>query len=118
VRQRESRASKQSESEAKECGELLHASPELQDFLVEGRRTEVRHVQAHHGLRCLADPSLGRRTRDAEIRGDRHVPGPLDEIPKPVVVATLRAGRGRMEMIFGCCFTPLNSVDDWERPPA
>jgi hypothetical protein len=31
VRQRESRAWKQGEREPKECGELLHASPELQD---------------------------------------------------------------------------------------
>jgi hypothetical protein len=33
VRQRESRASEQSEREPKEGGELPHASPELQDFL-------------------------------------------------------------------------------------
>src|SRR5204862_8108281 len=39
-----------------ECGELLHASPELRDFLVECRRAQVRHVQAHHDLRCLAEP--------------------------------------------------------------
>ena len=37
----------------------------------------------------------GRRARDAEVRGDGHVPGALNEIPKPVVVALLRAGRGR-----------------------
>ena len=30
-----------------------------------------------------------------EIRGDGHVPGALDEVPKPVVVALLRTGRGR-----------------------
>src|SRR5436305_1624221 len=37
VGQLESRASKEDKGEPKECGELLHASPELQDFLVEGR---------------------------------------------------------------------------------
>ena len=56
---------------------------------------QVRHVQAHHDLRCRAEPPTGRRARDPEIRGDGHVPGALDEIPKPVVVALLRAGRGR-----------------------
>ena len=95
VRQRESRASKQGEGEPKECRELLHASPELQDFLPEFRFLQVRHVQAHHDLRCLAEPPTGRRARDPEIRGDGHVPGALDEIPKPVVVALLKAPRGR-----------------------
>jgi hypothetical protein len=47
VGQLESRASKEDKGEPKECGELLHASPELQDFLVEGRRAQVRHV---HGV--------------------------------------------------------------------
>src|ERR1700676_1245141 len=59
--------------EPKECGELLYASPELQDFLVEGRRAQVRHVQAHHDLRCLAEPTTGRRARDSENRGDGHI---------------------------------------------
>src|SRR5467141_1919713 len=36
----------------------------------------------------------GRRARDPEIRGDGHVPGAVDELPKPVVVALLRAPRG------------------------
>jgi len=36
-----------------------------------------------------------RAGRDPEIGGDGHVPGALDEIPKPVVVALLRAGRSR-----------------------
>ena len=44
VRQREPRASKQGEGEPKECRELLHASPELQDFLPEFRFLQVRHV--------------------------------------------------------------------------
>ena len=104
--------------EPKECGELLHASPELQDFLVEARRAQVRHVQAHHDLRCLAEPPTGRRARDSEIRGDGHVPGALDEIPKAVVVTVLRAGRGR----HGHDHRPFPHAaqlleDDGERPP-
>ena len=62
-----------------------------QDFLLEFRRPQVRHVEAHHDLRCLVEPPTGRRARDPEVRGDGHVPGALDEIPKPVVVALLRA---------------------------
>src|SRR5713101_5827629 len=38
---------------------------------------------------------FGRRARDAEVRGDGHVPGALDEIPKSVDGALLRAGLGR-----------------------
>ncbi len=95
VRQRESRASKEGEGEPKQGRELLHASPELQDFLLEFRCPHVRHVQAHHDLRDLAEPPTGRRARDAEIRGDGHIPGAVDEIPKPVVVALLRASGGR-----------------------
>jgi hypothetical protein len=44
------------------------------------------------------------------MRSDGHVPGALDEISKPVVVAQLRAGRGRGHgMIIGLSLTPLNS---------
>jgi len=88
---------KEGESEPKQCPELFHASLELQDLLLEFRRPQVCHVQAHHGLRCLAEPPTGGRARDSEVRGNGHVPGPLDEIPKPVVVALLRAPRGRHE---------------------
>ena len=95
VGQLESRASKEDKGEPKECGELLHASPELQDFLVERQRPQVRHVQAHHDLRCLAEPPTGRRARDSETRGDGHVSGVLDKAPKAMVVAVLQAGRGR-----------------------
>jgi hypothetical protein len=95
VRQRESRASTQGDGEPKECRELLHASPEFQDFLLEFRCPQVRHVQAYHDLRSLAESPAGRRTRDPEIRGEGHVPGALDEIPKPVVVALLKPPRGR-----------------------
>jgi hypothetical protein len=65
------------------------------DFLLEFRCLQVRHVQANHDLRCLAEPPTGRRARDPEIRADGHVPGALDEIAKPVVVALPRAARGR-----------------------
>ena len=95
VRQRKSRASQQGEREAKECSEFLDASAELQDFLLKFRGPQVRHVQANHELRCLAKPPMRRRARDPEIRREGHVPGALDEISKPVVVALLRAGRGR-----------------------
>ncbi len=44
VRQRESRASQQGEGEPKQCRELLHTSPELQDFLLEFRYPQVCHV--------------------------------------------------------------------------
>ena len=97
VRQSESRGAKEGESEPKQCPELLHVSPELQDFLLECRRPQVRHVQARHDLRCLAEPPTGGRARDSEVRGNGHVPGPLDEMPKPVVIALLRAPRGRHE---------------------
>jgi hypothetical protein len=95
VLQRKSRTSKQSEGKPKYGRELLHASPELQDFLVEFRCPLVRDAQAHHNVRCLAEPSPGRRARDP--RSVAMVPSPvrLDEIPKPVVVALLWAGRSR-----------------------
>lgn len=57
--------------------------------------------------------------RDAEIRGDGHVTGTLDETPKPVVVAALRADRSR----HGNDHRPLTHAaqlreDDQERSPA
>jgi len=85
VRQCESGASEQGEGEPKECGELLHASSELYDFLLEFRCPEVRRVQGHHDVWGLAEPPTGGRARNPEIGGDGHVPGALDEIPKPVV---------------------------------
>jgi len=42
----------------------------------------------------LTGPNVS-ATRHAEIRRDGHVPGAVDEMPKPVVVALLRAGRDR-----------------------
>ena len=53
VRQREPRASKQSQCEPTEGRELLHASPEPQDFLLEFRRAQVRHVEANNDRRGL-----------------------------------------------------------------
>ena len=50
------------------------------------------NVQAHHDLRDPGEPPTGCRARDSEIRGDGHVLGALDEIPKPVVVPLLRGG--------------------------
>jgi len=61
VCQGESRGSTEGESEPKQCPERLHASPELQDFLLECRRPQARHVQAHHDLRGLAAPPTGGR---------------------------------------------------------
>ena len=54
--------------------------------------------------RATHRPSSG----DAEIRGDGHVPGALDEIPKPVVASLLTAPRGRHGVIIRRSFTPLN----------
>jgi len=59
VRQREFRASQQRDSQAQQCGELLDAAQEYQDFLFELRRLSVRHVQADHCLRCHAEPGPG-----------------------------------------------------------
>jgi hypothetical protein len=116
--QLESRASKEDKGEPKECGELLHASPELQDFLVEGRRAQVRHVQAHHDLRCLAEPPTGRRARDSETRGDGHVPGALDEVPKAVVSRCCRRAVVRVDMIIDPSLYAAQLLeDDGERPP-
>src|SRR5438270_51249 len=56
-----------------------------------------------------AAPPTSRRARNPEVRGDGHLPGALNEIPKPVIVALLRAGRVGMRMIFGRSLTPLNS---------
>src|SRR5262249_12371107 len=52
------------------------------------------------------EPATGRRARNPDIRGDGHVPGAADEIPKPMVVALLRAHRHGT--IIDGSFTPLN----------
>ena len=43
-----------------------------------------------HSRRRRAQPAAPRRARNAEVGGDGHVPGAVNEIPKPVVVALLR----------------------------
>ena len=83
----------QGRDEPERCRELPHASPELEDLLSKFRLGEVRHIQTDHDRRRDAEPPTGRRAGHSESGGDGHVPGPLDEIPKPVVVALLRAGR-------------------------
>jgi hypothetical protein len=115
VRQRESRASKQGEGEPKECRQLLHASPEFHDFLPGFRCLQVRHIQAHHALRCLAEPPTGRRARNPEVRGDGRVPLALHEIPKPVVVALLKASHADDHRPFAHAAQLLEDIAG--RPP-
>src|SRR5262245_22197690 len=50
---------------------------------------------AHHDGLSVAEPTARRGARDPKIGGDGHVPGALDEIPKPVIVAPLTASRAR-----------------------
>jgi hypothetical protein len=52
-------------------------------------------LQTDYDRRRRAEPPTRRRARDTEIGGDGQVPGALDEIPEPIVIALLRAGRGR-----------------------
>ena len=65
------------------------------DLLPEFLLREIRHLQTDHDRRRGAEPPSRRRARDPEIRGDGQVPGALDKIPEPMVIALLRAGRGR-----------------------
>jgi hypothetical protein len=67
VRQRESRASKQSESEPKECRELPHASPELQDFLHGEPAATLRPEKVPHSATRI----LERVSFDVELTHDR-----------------------------------------------
>jgi hypothetical protein len=84
----------QSQCQPQQCRELLDASPELQDFLLEFRRREVRQLHRYHDSRRRREPSTRGRAWDPEIGRDGQVPGALDEIPEPMVIALLRAGRG------------------------
>jgi len=93
VRQCESRTAKQGEGQPKECRELLHASPELENFSLEFRCRPVRHVHSDDDRWRLAEPATRRRARNLDIRGDGHVAGVADEIAKAMVVAALRAPR-------------------------
>ena len=72
--------------------ELLDASPQLQELLPEFLLREVRHLQTDHDRRRRAEPPSRRRPRDTEICGDGQVPGALDKIQEPMVIALLRAG--------------------------
>ena len=54
-----------------------------------------RHLEAHRDLRGLVEPPTCRRARHPEVGGDGHIPGALDKISQPVVVALLRVDRGR-----------------------
>jgi hypothetical protein len=85
----------QSQCQPQQRRQLLDASPELQDLLPEFRRREVRHVHRHHDSRRRTEPSTRGRAWDPEIGRDGQVPGALDEIPEPMVIALLGAGRGR-----------------------
>jgi hypothetical protein len=87
--------SEQGEGEPEQRRTLVDASPQLQDLRSELRLREVRNIRADHDLGRRAQPATRRRARHSEVRGDRHVPGALDKIPKPVVVALLQAGRRR-----------------------
>ncbi len=95
ARQREPRGPQQGQHELQQRGELLDASPELQDLVLEFQLAQVCHVEADDDLGCPAEPPTGRRARNAESRRDGHVPGAVDEIAEPVVIALLRAGLGR-----------------------
>src|SRR5262249_18093880 len=93
VRQGESRASNQSDGEPKECRELFHASPERQDFSLEFRCRPVRRVNADDDARCRAEPAPGPSSAGRQASRDGHVPSDMDEIPKAVIVALLKAAR-------------------------
>ena len=99
--------------------ELLDASAQLQDLTCRSSVSSAPTNQTDNDCRRRAQPPTRHRARDAEIRGDGHVPGASDEMPKPVVVALLRAGRGR----HGHDHRPFPQAaqlleDDGERPSA
>jgi hypothetical protein len=73
---------------------------QLQDLLPELRLREVRNVDTDHDRRRRSEPPARRRARDTEIRGDGQVPGPLDEIPEPMVIPLLPVAAG--EASFSC----------------
>jgi len=95
ARQREAGGAQQDQCEPEQGRKFLDASSELEDFLSEFQLGQVRHVQADHRGRRRAEPPPCRRPRNAAISGDGQVPGALNELAQPVVVALLRARRGR-----------------------
>ena len=56
---------------------------------------ELRQVQADDDSWRRAEPPTRRRAVDPEVGGDGQVPCASDEIPEPMVIALLRARRGR-----------------------
>ena len=99
--------------------ELLDASPELQNLPLEFHLAQVCHVEADHDLGRHAEPSAGGRARDTQIGRDGHVPGAVDEIPEPVIVALLQAGRGpHRDNLRPFPRTAQLLDDDAGRPPA
>jgi hypothetical protein len=87
--------------------ELLDASPELQDLLLEFRLREVHTLQTDHDQGRRAEPAARRRPRDVVSRGDREVPGALDESPEAMVITLLWAECRHAEII-GRSPTSLN----------
>jgi len=75
--------------------------------LLELQCLQIRDIETHHNRLSVAKPTTRRGARHAEIRGDGHVPGALDEIPKPVIVARLTAAVLVMGMIIGRSLKPL-----------
>ncbi len=59
ARQRESRSPQQGQHELEQRRELLDASPELQDLVLEFPLAQVCHVQADRDHRRLAEPPTG-----------------------------------------------------------
>jgi hypothetical protein len=92
--QPEARDAQQDESEPEQRREFLDALSEFEDLLAEFPLGQVRHSQTDHHGRRGAEPPPRRRPRNAEISGDGEIPGALDELAQPMVVALLRTGRG------------------------
>ena len=69
--------------------------PKLDHLVLAFLLSQRGHVQTDHVLRGRSQPPPGRRARDADIRRDRHIPGPMDQLPEAVVVPALPAGRAR-----------------------
>jgi hypothetical protein len=80
-----------------ERSELLDASLQLQDLLSKFRLRHVAAIQTDHDRRRRVEPPTRRRPRNPEIGGNGQVPGALDKIPEPMVIALLRARRGHHE---------------------
>jgi hypothetical protein len=68
-------------------------------------------IMSMHRAEIPARTSTCRRARDAEVPGDGHVAGALDDIPKPVVVAVLGAGRDQPVHACGACLLLMGKPD-------